>query len=231
MNKTLAALAATALLAVITTGLTGQTTTSAPASKPADEVKALFTAAAADAKAGKFDKLLALLPADEAAGIKPVLAGTQEMLPKVKKLAEAAKSKDVPLPSGLITFLSDGPAAMAPGVGPILHCDEISIDSKDDTVIISAGPSSMGVKKTDKGWQVQVPPETAVIVGVMPDMLKAMDAMVTDLTAGIEDGSITKDNLETKGRTLTVKHLQPISEKIQTALKGKTASAPAPDEK
>jgi hypothetical protein len=228
MKKTLAAVAALVLMGVMGSALTGQTATSAPASKNVEELKAVLAAAGADAKAGKYDKLLALVSDDLGKALKPMLVAGPELQAKIKQLKETAAAKEIVLPEAMTRDMADGPAVMVPGIAPILNADSAKFEEKDGIVGVSLRGSLGLFKKTDKGWAMEVPEEAQLILPLLPDILVAETKLIDALQAGIEKGDITKDNFTASGKALSDTIMRPVMKKLMAAAMAKMTVATAP---
>jgi hypothetical protein len=195
----------------------------APASATQADLQALkqqMAAAMAEAKGGNVAGLAALFPDSIATGMRDML-----LLPgKMQAFEQLVKDKlGMELPdkfksetSGPIAGAGPGPASMSP-VGDL---EKGSVDDLKFTIdgpnIVATDPKGQKTVfvKTAQGWKMQVPPEAQEFMTVMLEVAEAAVKVTDTLTAGINDGSITKDNFEAKADEVGEQHMKAPMEKF-----------------
>ncbi len=95
----------------------------------------------------------------------------------------------------------------------------------DKIVVSRDGQEPITLVNLDGTWKIQLSPEERVMVGMAGEVVKATAAMADALIAGINDGTITRDNLQAQMQALQQRHLGPIMAKLAETTSGATAEA------
>ena len=77
------------------------------------------------------------------------------------------------------------------------------------------------------GWKIEVPPQMSQGIAVLGEVMDGTDKFLETLTAGINDGSITKENLEAKVEEVSKTTVLPAMMKLMAIM---MSGAGAPSE-
>lgn len=141
-----------------------------------------------------------------------------ELPAEFKASVEKVKSEvtGVPLPAQVLaampldqlTFMKEG--------------DQVVVTTEDD--------QKFYFTKVGQVWKIQLDPKWKAIVGALKDVLIAGDKLMATLKTGIEDGSITPENVNDKVRELGEQIMAPARGKMMKLMGGAPdAGAPAPE--
>lgn len=217
-----------------------------PAPRPATaaDVQALkrqLAAALAEAKGGRMDGMANLFPEPLAKGMRAMSA-----LPgKLKAFEQLVKDKlGMDLPDKLKSEALGPVGGAGPGgasFSPAGDLEKASIDELKFAIqgqkIVATDPKGKEVAfvSTPRGWKMEIPAEARDFVTVLVEVSEATLKVIDTLTAGINDGSITKDNFEAKADEVGQQHMKGPMEKfakifgeMMTKAFAQVAPGPAP---
>jgi len=137
-----------------------------------------------------------------------------ELKAKMDEMVSKCTPKPLPtevlaaIPPDQLTFMKEG--------------NEVVVTSQDNQKFYFA--------KAGQVWKMHLGPQSNAMVGVLKDMLIATDKFMTALKTGIDDGSITPDNVNDKAKELTEQIMAPVTGKMMkpTGEAGGAGAATAP---
>lgn len=84
-------------------------------------------------------------------------------------------------------------------------------------VVVSDGQESMTFVSIGGAWKAELAPPQRQTISFMSEIMQALDTMVDAITAGVNDGTITAENLEAKMQEQGEKVLGPVMAKFAAA--------------
>lgn len=181
-----------------------------------DEVKQVVAKMIEAAKAKQADTFADFYVADDAKVIKKFLADMEAVEEKAQKLSTLVKTK-------LDKEMKDmsGPGK---GGGPLdevakTSLDDLTFKTQNGTVTFTdkKGETETFVKQNGT-WKGKLDAGKKEILGVMVEMLDASDKMLDAVTAGVNDGSITKDNFDQKAEQIGKTHTSAVMAKLMAIM-------------
>ena len=204
--------------------------TPAPAAPAAggatDEVKQIVARMMTTIKPGQEEKALDFLDVQEASALRPLFKSIQQTDAKVRQFERLVQTK---LGAALPESMKDGgggPPEPLPGVPKDfakIRFDDIQF-KQEGTEVAVTGPQGLKMRfaKVGADWKMKLPPETKLLMQTLrpmfQELLDSFNKVVDEMTAGVNDGSITKDNLEARAEELQKKHVGPVIEKFFEAM-------------
>ncbi len=206
--------------------------TPAPAPAPAAagpavaEVQQVVAKMIATVTPGNEQKFAEFLAPKEAELLAPVLKDTLAVAAKFKELEKLAKDK---LGAELPDNLKAGQATVSlPGRGGSEDFSQLKFDSlqfaQQGQDVLVTGPQGMKLLfgKVGQEWKIKLPDQDqAAMKALMPvlgELVAATGTFVDAMTAGINDGSIIKDNFDAKAEELGKTHIEPVIQKVFGAM-------------
>lgn len=111
-----------------------------------------------------------------------------------------------------------------------IRFDDIQFKQEGQEVAVT-GPQGLKMRfaKVGVDWKMKLPPEAKLLIQTLlpmfNELLGGFNKVVDEMTAGVNDGSVTKDNLEARAEELQKKHVGPVMEKF---FEGMMKDMPAP---
>jgi len=167
------------------------------------EVKQLLTDAVAAAEEGSNDKLVALFPTEIGKAILALDPRMKVMEQKSADFAQLVQDKlGAEMPESAKGMTGGGKEG---GFGSPLDelanmtVETMTFKAVGDKVSVTDEEGEENIfARTADGWKIEVPPQMAQVIGVLGEVLDGTEKFLDTLTAGVNDGSITKENLEAK---------------------------------
>lgn len=125
--------------------------------------------------------------------------------------SEALAKQMNPAPAG---GEAGGPAPKAEFKSPLgsATIDQLKFEAVGPDVRVTGGGQPQVFTRTAQGWKVKFDPMERQMLGLMGDMVAAEGKFLDAVKAGVDDGSITKDNFDAKSKELADTHLKPAAE-------------------
>lgn len=204
-----------------------------------EEVKQIVARMMTTIKPGQEEKALDFLDPQEASAIRPLFKSIQQIGAKVKQLEKLVQTK---LGAALPESMKGGggePPEPLPGMPKDfakIRFDDIQFKEEGEEVAVT-GPQGLKMRfaKVGADWKMKLPPEAKLLIQTLrpmfEELLGSFNKVVDEMTAGVNDGSITKDNLEARSEELQKKHVGPVMEKFFEAMMKdmQPPGAPLPD--
>jgi len=93
--------------------------------------------------------------------------------------------------------------------------DQLSFTKIGDKIVVTTPKKRKLVfSSTNAGWKIGFDKDSRELVGLFTEMLSASTKMLDAATAGVEDGSITADNVEMKMAELAEQIVAPVGQKL-----------------
>ena len=167
------------------------------------EVKQLLTDAIAAAKGGSNDKLIALFPTEIGASILALEPRTEAMKKKSADFAQLVQDKlgaEVPESAKGMTGGGEEGGMLSPlDEFTNMNVEAMVFKAMEGKVSITDNTDKgQTFARTADGWKIEVPPQVSQAIGVLGEVMDGTDKFLDTLTAGINDGSVTKENLDAK---------------------------------
>jgi len=202
------------------------------------EVKAVIEKVLATKDSGDDSAAMAFFSDEAATAIQAITQGTKAVQAKSLALHSLMETKfGAQYPDSV---KAKNEKMQTEGLGPSSPADifaEVSMEqlvfSKigDKVVATGAKNDKFVFSKTAEGWKIGFDKNAREMLGVLGELLKGTTKMLDTMKAGIDDGSITSDNVEAKATELTNQHVKPIAEKfaamMMKAMTGAGATPPA----
>lgn len=193
--------------------------TTAPAAGESADVAAVRAKLAqleTAAKAGQTDKLLELFSPQDAAPIKAMFKAGQEIPAKAAALEKLVATKlDTELPRDFknsLKMMSSQPKSPAEEFLK-LDLSKATFEQNGDTMVIIAKGQRTTLNKVGGNWYMDLGPGRDLILA-MGDLTSAAGSVIDAVTAGINSGDITRDNLAEKSREIGDKLMKPAGERF-----------------
>ena len=199
------------------------------------EVKAVIEAILATKAGGDDSAAIVFFDEDTAASIKGMKQATEALQAKVLALDLLMEDKfGAQYPAKVKENIKKMPTETAGSTSATGILGAVSIEQlifgKIGEKVVATGPQNAKYifTKTVDGWRLGLDKGKQEMVGILGELLQATVKMVDGMTAGINDGSITADNVEAKGEELGNQHVKPIEEKLaKIMMKAMGDAAPA----
>lgn len=189
------------------------------------EVKQLLTDAVAAAKAGSNDKLIALFPTETGQLLVALTPRTEALKTKSADFAQLVQDK-------LGTELPESAKGMTGGgdeggmLSPLDDFIKMDVEAmvfrgmEGKVSVDDGGGEGKTFVQTAEGWKLEVPPQASQGIGVLGEVLDGTEKFLDTLTAGVNDGSITKENLEAKVEEVSKTTVLPAMMKLMAIMMG-----------
>jgi len=167
------------------------------------EVKQLLTDAVAAAKEGNNDKLIALFPTEfgeAVAALDPRMKAMEQKSADFAQLLQDKLGAELPESAkGMIGGGEEGGISSPLDDFAKMDVEAMVFRGFEGKVSVDDGSGDgQGFVKTADGWKMEVPPQASQSIGVLGEVVDGTEKFYDTLTAGVNDGSITKENLEAK---------------------------------
>ncbi|MCJ7543081.1 MAG: hypothetical protein MUP47_00710 [Phycisphaerae bacterium] len=196
-----------------------------------ESVKATLLKMLDAVESGQSDAMMSFFVPEDAATMQSALAAMPALKAKWETLARLVRDKlGVEVPSEQIQMMTGqetmGTPAWMDRATLMAEPSPLQFLARGDKVVVSrGGQEPVTFVNLAGSWKVELTPQERAMIGLFQEMSKAEDAMVDTLTAGINDGTITKDNFQTQMQAQAEAHLAPLFAKLAAAA---TAAGPAP---
>lgn len=197
-----------------------------------DEVKAVFERVLATKDSGDDSAAMAFFDEEAATAIGEITRGTKEIQQKSLALHELMETKfGAEYPESL---KERNKQAQTEAMGPSSAVEilgDVSVDqlvfTKTGEKIIAEGPKNEKyiLSKTADGWKIGFDKNAREMVGVLRELMKGATKMLDTLSAGVEDGSITAENVEAKATELNEQLVAPVQKKLMAIMMKAMAGA------
>jgi len=97
----------------------------------------------------------------------------------------------------------------------------------DQVVVTTPGKRTLVFSNIDAEWKVGFDNKGKEALGLFTEKLGALSQVVAGVSAGVEDGSVTADNVEARINELTGQLVAPVDQKIKAAMGEATGGADA----
>lgn len=182
---------------------------------PVDQVKAVMAQMAAAAKPGQEAQFLTFFDTADAAAFRALLQ--IDLKAKADTLTQAVKTKlGTNLPpdiDGMIQMMTQHLPSKLAGDATKYKFKQVG----QTIVATSPAGDELTFAEVGSAWKVKFSAKDMAGITAMKTMVDAMGKFLDEVTAGVNDGSITKQNFAAKLQELQQKHM-----------KGPTPAAPAP---
>ena len=196
------------------------------------EVKAVFEKVLATKDSGDDSAAMAFFDDEAATAISEITRGTKDIQAKSLALHSLMETKfGAEYPD---SFKQKNEQMQTQAMGPSSAVEILGDVSMDQLVftkigdkVVAAGPKNekFVLSKTADGWKIGFDKNAREMVGVLRELLKGATKMLDTLSAGVEDGSITADNVEAKGAELTEQLVAPVQKKLMAIMMKAMAGA------
>ena len=206
---------------------------SAPASDDEiAEVKVVIEKVIATKDSGDDSAAMAFFSEEAATAIQEITQGTKDIQAKSLALHSLMETKfGAQYPDSIKENNKKrqteamGPSSPAEIMGEVSM--EQLIFTKIGEKIVATGPKNNKFifSKTAEGWKIGFDKNAREMLGVLRELLKGTTKMLDTMTAGINDDSITPDNVEAKAAELTTQLIAPVQKKLMAIMMKAMAGA------
>ena len=194
-------------------------------------VKAVVEKMIAAAEDDDTNALVGFFSREDAVLVRPMFEADKTMPAKLDALGALVSEKlSVELPAGMKRGMGSkiAPTGMLTSVEP----DEFKYSLEGPSVVVT-NPSdkrALPFVKIGRQWLVQYSEQGRKGLSFVSDVAAATGEFISAMTAGVNDGSITAENLEAKAKELAEKHIRPAAEKLGALMtEAMGAAVPAED--
>jgi|GEM_PF-3132690 len=201
------------------------------------EVKAVIEKFLATKDSGDESAAMAFFSDEAATAIQKITQGTKDIQAKALALHSLMETKfGAQYPDALkernekMQIEAIGPSSASEILGEV-SMDQLTF-TKIGEMVVATGPkkNKFVFSKTAEGWKIGFDKDTREMVGVLSELLTGSMKMLDGITAGINDDSITPDNVEAKTAALVSEHVEPAQKKLMAimmkAMSGALGGAP-----
>jgi len=186
-----------------------------PTGGPVDQVKQTVASMIATVRPGQEERILDFLEPQDASTLRPMIQGIKQLTPKMQQFEKLVQDKlGMPLPADIKGTSS----ASMPGIPLDLSkakLGDFTFAQQGQEVLVK-GPRGEDWRfaKAGQQWKIKLPAGIAKVVPVVSELFTAFGNLLAEMTAGINDGAITKDNFQAKSDELGKKHLEAVTNKL-----------------
>ena len=203
------------------------------------EVKEVIEKVLATKDAEDDSEAFAFFEEDAATAVKEITQGTKDIQAKALALDAIMETKfgaqypdSVKAKNKQMQTKSLGPSSAAEMLGEISMDQLVFTKIGEKIVATGSRKDKFILSKTADGWKIGFDKNTREMIGVLRELLKGTTKLLEALSAGVEDDSITADNIEDKAKALAEQHVKPFAEKFAAIMMKAMAGAMdgAPDD-
>ncbi len=202
--------------------------TPAPAGDPISAVKQVLGEAISAAKSSQPNQVLKFYTDADATAIKAVVGAAKKTESRMAALEKLVQDKlGLSLPNKMKEITQQKFYTPATDLA-LLNMDELKFETKGPDVIVT-DPGNLVLIFTDTpgGWKIQLDQLERDLESVQGDVLAGLDKIADEMTTGINSGTITKDNFQTKADEMRDKYISAAMEKAHAILAKIFAKFPA----
>jgi len=196
-----------------------------------DQVKQMLSSVMAAVKAGQEEKILELFTNRDAAMLRPIILGSKEIAARTRDFEKLVRDKlGMKLPDEMRAGLADRTGGIAGGDLAKISISEMTFEQDGQNVIVT---DPNGRKNTfvpvGSDYKLQMPPEIAGFIRFFSDVISAQRIFLNQMTAGIDNGTITAANFRDKAREIGGRTVMPAMTRLMEKMFSATESgAPRP---
>lgn len=199
-----------------------------PSGDSIESVKATLLKMLDAVESGQTDAMMNFFVPEDAAAMRSALTAMPALKAKWETLARLARDTlgvEVPPEQMMVGEERMGAPAWMDRATLMAEPSPLQFVAQGDKVVVSrGGQEPVTFVNLAGAWKVELTPQERAMIGLFGEMVKVQDTLVDGLIAGINNGTITKDNFQTEVQAQVEAQLAPI---IAKATAVAAASPPA----
>lgn len=179
-------------------------------------------------KSGRFSAILDYLEAGDRDAMKDTMAALSELTTAAGAMQKAVKEnlKMNEVPASLQQALGKGPGG-GPALASVgdLATDMLNYELDGNSVTVTGGNAPMKLTKRADGWRIELSAADKAAFAAMAELMQAQMKFVKTLADGINDRTVTENNIDQKVMGLMEELLEPVRKKMLEGAPEKDANS------
>lgn len=204
---------------------------------PVEQARQIVGSMISAVRPGREERFLDFLDKANADTLRPIYRSARDLPAKADQLDKLMKDKlGVNMPDDAkqgFTLISESLPGLPQAFLKAKPADLKFAEDGQDVVVTAPGGQILRLTNVAGAWKVQLPADDLKDLSVFTDVHKGLDTFLAEMSKGINDGSITRQNFSAKGEELSQKHVEPAMGKffelMTKGLKVPAPTGPEPD--